>query len=257
MESSYNVIKGDYIDNSEDGFLVDTNVTAIMKEEKIKEELAQEDEMELDLSEADKIRLFDSIDEYKRKVNAQIESERKNILECARIDAEKEAMAVREKARNLGYSEGYSRAIEEAKAEAAKIKKDALDYLHQAKEYKNQYLRENENNIYRLAKTMAERIIDYVIDLDDENILGLINPILGDYIKEEEVVISADAKGKQLLEKYRGKLNEVCPNTKFIFLQDKSIEENGFIIENEDSIIDLQIRLQLENILEKISDLDE
>lgn len=254
MESSYKIIKSSHVDNCNNKFLIDTNTDSI-EEEKILD--IEEDQMELDLSEEDKLRLFDSIDEYKRKVNKQIESERKNILEAARIDAEKQAIKIREAAKNLGYSEGYSRAIEEAKREASKIKSDALDFIYQAKEFRDTYISEQEKNIYKLAKTMAENIIDYVVDIEDENILLLIRPILNEYIKEEEIIISANARGKQMLERYRDKLLTICPNTKFIFLQDKSIDKNGFIIENKESTIDLQIRLQLENMLKEISDEDE
>lgn len=254
MVSSYKIIKSNSIKSSEDGFVIDTNYEKL--EEQIEIELAQED-IEESLKDEDQLELLRTIDEYKDKVNAQIQADKKNIIETARIEAQQEAIKVKEAARKEGYTEGYNTAIHEAQQEAAVIKKNALDFLEKTKEYRDNYLIENERNIYDLAKVMSENIIHHLIDIEDENILHLIKPILLEYIKEEDIVITSNKDGKEKLEKHREKVEAICPKTRFIFLEDNSIEKNGFIIENKEQIADMQLSVQLENMLKEISDYHE
>ncbi|OLS03773.1 FliH/SctL family protein [Tissierella creatinophila] len=255
MESSYKIIKRNYISSSDDEFFIDTAFEEI-EEEKEDIDLYHE-YIEETIGDEEKLKLLNDIDQYKKRVISEIESERKNILEIARIQAQKQAIEIREAAKEQGYDEGYARAIEDAKEEASIIKEKALDLIRETKEYRDNYLRENEKNIYNLAKTMSENIIDHIIDIEDENILLLIRPVLVEYLKEEDIIITSDARGKALLQKNRSKMEELCPNTRFIFLEDKSIDKNGFVIESEEQIVDLQIKVQLQNMLKEISDSDE
>ena len=85
---------------------------------------------------------------------------------------------------------------------------------------------------------------------------SLIMPLLLEYLKEDYISISSNSEGKSLLEKYREKLKQLAPDTRFIFLEDRSIGKHGFIIENDEGIVDLQIKTQIENILKEISDMD-
>lgn len=254
MESSYRIIKGNYVENStDDKILIDTSIEDIVKAE---EKNIEEEILELNLASEEKLKMIEDLEDYKKRINRQIESERKNILEKSLIDAEKKAIIMREKAYEEGYNEGFSKAIEDAKEEAQEIKNKSLDLLKETKVYRDKYLKENERNIYELAKNMAENIIHYSIDVEDENIINLIRPLLEEYLKEEDITITTTKEGKRLLKKHKKSLENICPNTRFIFLVDKSIEENGFIIENKESIVDLSIRVQLENMVKAISDID-
>ncbi len=260
MESSYRIIKRNHIKSSSDQFVVDTNTENAANAINLFNENIEE-YIEEALKPKERLEILKNIEEYKKKVNFQIESERKNILEMARIDAEKAAIGIREAARQEGYTrgydEGYASALEEARDEAELIKEKSLDLLKEARKSSDIYLKENEENIYKLAKTMAENIIDYVIDIDDENILLILRPLLYEYLKEDDIIITSNKEGKHLLEKHRDKIEEICPNTRLVFLVDKSMEKNGFVIENKEGIVDLQIGLQLENMLKAISDMDE
>lgn len=256
MESSYRIIKGGYIKpDIDDKFVIDTELESMEDDEE--EIFSKEDVLELNIDNEEKDKIIEELKEYKKKMNMEIEFEKKNILEKALIDAEKEAIAIRETAYEEGYKEGYNKAIEDAKSEGQKIKEDALSILKEAKEYRDNYLKENEENIYILAKTMAENIIHHLIDEDDEKIIGLMRPVLEEYLKEEDITITTSKKGKEILQKHIDSLERLCPNTRFIFLVDKSIEKNGFIIENKESIVDLGIGVQLENMVKAISDIDE
>ena len=254
MVSSYKIIKSNSIKSSDDGFVIDTSYENVEVQASID---FDEEGVEEPVDNQKQLELRRDIDEYRNKVNAQIQADKKNILETARIEAQQETIAIKEVAYQEGYAQGYSRAINEAKKEAAVIKNSALDFLDKTKEYRDSYLRENKENIYNLAKNMSENIVNHLIDIEDENILNIIRPLLLEYIKEEDIVITSDGPGKEKLEKYRDKIEAICPTTRFIFLEDKSIEKNGFIIENKEQIADLQISVQLENMVKEISDSDE
>lgn len=261
MESSYRIIKNNSIASSGDRFIIDTDTDADYIKQMLEGyEDQPEEALEEEMTEEKKQEIVRSIDDYKKRVNREIEAERKNILESARIEVQQEAIEIRERARKEGYDKGYQtaydKAMEDVKEEAREIRGNALDILKEVKEYRDRYLRENEENIYHLAKTMAESIIDYLIDLDDENIILLIRPLLLEYLKEDYISISSNSEGKSLLEKHKEKLKKLAPDTRFIFLEDRSIGKHGFIIENDEGIVDLQIKTQIENILKEISDMD-
>lgn len=261
MESSYRIIKNNSIENSGDSFIIDTDTDTDYIKQMIESYESQEEEtLEEDMTDEKKLEILTSIDDYKKRVNKEIEAEKKNILEMSRIQAQQEAIEIRERARKEGYDKGYhtayDKAMEDIKKEAREIKGNALDILKEVKAYRDNYLKENEENIYILAKTMAENIIDYLIDLEDENIILLIEPLLLEYVKEEDIIISSNFEGKSLLEKHRDKLKQIVPDTRFIFLEDRSIEKNGFIIENDESIVDLQIKTQIKNMFKEISGMD-
>lgn len=265
MESSYRIIKNNSIESSDDSFIIDTDTDTDYINQMIESYENQEEKtLEEDITDEKKLEILTSIDDYKKKVNKEIEAEKKNILEMGRIQAQQDAIEIRERARKEGYDKGYNKgyntaydkAMEDVKKEAEDIKGNALDILKEVKEYRDNYLRENKENIYILAKTMVENIIDYLIDLEDENIILLIKPLLLEYIREEDIIISSNFEGKSLLEKHRDKLKKIAPDTRFIFLEDKAIDKNGFIIENDESIVDLQIKTQIENMFKEISDID-
>lgn len=252
MELSYKIIKNDYINSSKDKILIDTQVDKIERQNtNYNDSLSIEEKKE----EGQETSSF--IEEYKQRVNFEIEVEKKNILENARISAELDAMNIRKEAYNEGYSEGYNKAIREAREEAKSIKEDSLNLLADAKIYRDDYIRENEKNIYVLAKAMAENIIDYAVDIKEENILLLLKPLLSNYLKEENLIITSRKETKKVLEENLGALESICPNTRFVFLEDNFIEKNSFIIEDSNSIIDLDIKTQLANMLKEISDRNE
>ena len=52
-------------------------------------------------------------------------------------------------------------------------------------------------------------------------------------------------------------LKAVCPNGRFIILEDGNLEDKGCTIENESQIIDLQIRKQIDSIIRDLNALEE
>lgn len=193
-------------------------------------------------------------EELRRELLANIELE-------ARKKAEEEAAIAKQEAAEEGYKDGlkhgYQRGIQEAKGVCDEMKKTALDLIQQAKEEVEKYYSENKANIIRLAGDMAENIVNETIDLSSENILMLIKPIINLNERNELIVITCHPDKFEFLKKRKSELELAAPNARFVLLSDNNLEKNGCIIENENQIIDLQIRKQIESIVNDIRSMEE
>lgn len=246
MQSSYRIIKNYYVsDEIEELPIIDTEPVYEREEDSVPEDLP-----EIEPSEEQ------TIEEISKEFLVELEHERLCIIE----DANKEAEKIKHKAYQDGYEDGfksgYEQAINEAKEEAIEIKNNAMNLIKQANDYISEYISENKEKIIRLAADMAETITHFSIDTSQENILALVEPILQQYRKHENIIITCHPDNSTFIKNKLDKLKNSYPEANFIILKDNSLEKNGCIIENENQIIDLQIKKQINSILEYINNLE-
>nr|WP_306432277.1 FliH/SctL family protein [Wansuia hejianensis] len=190
----------------------------------------------------------------------EIQREKQKIL----TQAMEEANTIREQAQNLGYEagfkegteKGYEKAIRDAQEEAEEIKNKAKELIVQSEEYIEEYLEENRKNIIQLAATMAESIVHETIDTSSEKLLLLIKPILQQFNKGKNIIITCDPENEDYLKSRLEELKSINNDVNFVVLKDSSLEKNGCIIENEQQVLDLQISKQIHNILKDIKDME-
>lgn len=261
IQSSYRIIKREEIDYGEATSSVETQIDYLRdcfyNEELLEGEFHDELEEREDIEEID----IDKIKENIRKqLYKEIEYEKANILD----GASKEASQLKKESFEKGYKdgikkgflEGYEKGKEEAEKDCQEIKGNALDLFTQAEENVAQYFDENRTRIIGLAADMAESIIHKSIESSSENILMLIKPIVEEYRQRQQIIIAAHPNNYETLRDNLNQLTDTYEDTKFVILKDSSLEENGCTIENENQIIDLQIRKQLHIIIDKINDLE-
>lgn len=249
---SYRIIKNQNISSKEDISPIDT-----------KFELPPEEkpEIEEDISTVDLEKIRQEIkDEIWKSQIAEIQREKQKIL----TQAMEEANTIREQAQNLGYEagfkegteKGYEKAIRDAQEEAEEIKNKAKELIVQSEEYIEEYLEENRKNIIQLAATMAESIVHETIDTSSEKLLLLIKPILQQFNKGKNIIITCDPENEDYLKSRLEELKSINNDVNFVVLKDSSLEKNGCIIENEQQVLDLQISKQIHNILKDIKDME-
>ena len=261
IPSSYNkLIKNRYVlDNEEDKKVLDVDYKLIPKR---KESLSLESsKKDKDDESGDKVYNLEELkEEIEMKVVRDIEDERQRVL----LLAQDEAVEIKKKAQESGYEAGYSRALEEgyrdglekAEKEMKEAKENSLDLIVQAEGMVNDYVKENENRIIRLAADMAESIVGFSIENSSDGILNLVKPVVAEYSKKEKIIISCNPVRYDFLKSNLKELEEISPDTKFFVFKDENLGLNDCIVESEDQFIDLGIKGQLDSIINTIKHME-
>jgi len=200
------------------------------------------------------IKREDPMDVVKREIRKNLEEEieikKMAIVEKARQDLQKERERVLEEARNEGFQEGLRAGKEEAYGDAEAIRQDALLYLSEAEKAAKEYLIEQEEKIIRLSAKIAEKILEKVLKESEEDVMLLARPILQEYGKVENVIISCHPSKVEHFKGYVPEVEKTCPNAHILILPDKALGEMDIRVENENQITDLSIRKQLDRFIE-------
>lgn len=195
-------------------------------------------------------------EKIRRELLDEIERERELILQNAYEEAEKIKDVANQRGFDegygLGFNKGYEEGMEKAYGEGQAIKSSAISLLKQAEEEVKKYCHDNKKSIVALAADMAESIVHTTIDASSQNILLLIKPILESYSKKENIIVRCHPHNIDYIRMNLYQLENMCPNEKFIILEDFTIEKNGAIIEDEEQIVDVQIKTQIQSILHEI-----
>ncbi|MFZ7120931.1 MAG: FliH/SctL family protein [Eubacteriaceae bacterium] len=193
--------------------------------------------------------LLQEMEKEKQHIKKAIEEEGQKIKQLAKQEGYKIGF-------DDGYNKGYAQGLNDANIEAVKIKNQALKIVEQAYREVEEHYINNRKNIIHLAVEMAERITNTTINSSSENIMLLIKPLLQEYGNKENLIIRCHPNNSDFI---RGSINDIenlCPKANTIILEDKDLEINGCIVENEHQIVDLQIKKQLEQIKNELEKLE-
>jgi len=245
---SYKIIKNSSSTEDREKHLQTIDISAFIANEELTKELEGVEESDPRESLETKIR---------KEVMSETVSKRQAIIDNAILETEQ----IKENARiasasegyEQGYKEGFQFGHEEARKETGKQRANAIDMVEDANRKIKAYCEENEEKVLRLAIKIAEKIVHQTIDSHSENIMILARPILQEYGKTENIIISCHPDNVELVQSYIPEIEKLCPNAHLLILEDKSLEKNGLIIENENQITDLQIKKQLERFLELVT----
>lgn len=195
-------------------------------------------------------------EEIRRDLILKMEEKKMSILQAAKKQADIIIENAEKKGYEDGYKAGYEKALFEAKEEASGIKQKALNLFVEANKNVEEYYEQNKENILNLSARIAETIIKRKIDLSDKDILSFIGPVLEGNDIYGNVVISCHPEKAEQLKTKMGELQKISSNTKYTILSDENLEEYGCTIENQFQYIDLQIRKQIDAVLEEINNME-
>lgn len=264
MPSSNRVIKASHTSN-------ETNRATISTEYKSRQE-----------------EIFDGEEKEENKNNLQASNISKELLkeaeeekEALLLNAKKEIKAMKEekfeesqkegyqkgyeegleKGQEAGYQDAFDKGYQDAVAEVEielELKRDrAAKMLEEAHEKMLAYESERKDDFLKLATHMAEKIVNDYIDQSSEGLLAIAKTYFYQLDKEEEfVTITVHPDQRKALEENLDEIKSISPATRFMILGSPSIEENGMLIESSHSIIDLQIKKQLEQMLEEFQEME-
>ena len=263
MQLLYNVIKNGQIAYGQKGVVVaDIKIEDHIEDEKKIEEHTEETvKATEDSDNSTAIDIEKIYAEIKEQLYRENEKERKSLIEKTMAELKEEAEGIKKEAQKNGYRDGlqagYKKGMKECTTECDEMKKSAISLIQQAKEEVESYFNENKDKIIQLAADMAECIVHNNIDLSDENILLLIKPIIQLYEDNENIIITCASENKEFLRSRVSELATINRNTRFTILSDGNLKKNDCIIENENKIVDLQIRKQIDSIVDDIKNMED
>lgn len=236
---SYRIIKNSASVNQEEKLLQTVDAAAFMERRTVVEDSKEE---------TDPCILLE--DRIRKDLEEETEKARQDILARAHADMEVLREATRLESAEAGYREGFQKGYEEGQAETDEMRSSALERIASAEKAVKAYLEESEERILRLSVRIAEKIVHQTLNSHAEGVMLLARPILQEYGKTEKVILSCHPDQVDSVREHMGEIEKYCPNAHILILEDKSLEQNGLVIENEDQIADLQVKKQLERFLD-------
>lgn len=195
-------------------------------------------------------RFLKEAEEEKLAIVNVAKQEAADIRACAEEEGFKSGQ---EQGQEAGFQSGYQSGLEAAKIEAEQLKGAAHAMVAQAAAEVNTFYISKREEIISLAAEMAEKVIHEKLNTSDEQLLMLIEPILSRMEQESKfITLTVTPELVVFMKEKISALEQTFPLYRFAVLVDSSLEENGCIIENSHVIIDLQVKKQLDAMVEEL-----
>ena len=184
----------------------------------------------------------------------ELERERAVILEAARQEgeqvrrqllakAEEEAKALREQAREQGYREGLAR----GEAEAGRLREEAAHVLEKARAEHRSLLDGAEEQILRIALSVAEKLLHVQMELNEEVILALLARCLESHPAGQELLLRVNPAHEELcrrkLQDLQGYLRR---EASLQLVADAALPYGSCVVESEEAETAVLLQKELE-----------
>lgn len=189
-------------------------------------------------------------EEIRKNLLLEMENLQEAMLLKNRQEIEEERMKALEEAKKKGFEEGYMAGKEEGYEETVSFRNNAITMLEEAEAMARDYLEANEEKIIHLSTRIAEKIVQETVDTHEDSLMLLARPILQEYGKTENVIVTCHPGMVAFMKCQIPEIKTMCPNAHVLILQDKNLELNDIIIENENQITDLTIKKQIARFIE-------
>lgn len=154
-----------------------------------------------------------------------------------------------------GYKQGNEAGFNAGKQESDRLIQVAQQSLTEAQQDISQYIEEKKDSLLSLSVHMAEKIVHEQLDLLPNGILELVHPILHQLDRKEDYVsLTVHSSMRQTIREQIPALEKTYPGIRFIVLQDDNVEHYGCIIESAHKVVDVQVRKQLDALVEEMKE---
>lgn len=253
MPSSIKMIKASNVYGGNTTAKIDTQIEI---EEPLSEEMAEIDQASSEVKIAQK--KGQALLEQAKLEAQQLKESAQKEIEALRKAAQEEGFI---KGRESGYQEGLEQGLAEglqhAESQNEEMKASILLMIQEAQAGVKEYQEEKREELIQLASHMAEKIVHDHIDHTEEGVLLLAKPFLYQLEKDEEfVTITTHPEQRKIIEEHLHQVEAISPNTRFMVFSDPSLEEKGLVIESSKAVIDLQIKKQIEKMLQEFEEME-
>ncbi|GEK89357.1 flagellar assembly protein FliH [Alkalibacterium putridalgicola] len=154
-----------------------------------------------------------------------------------------------------GYKQGNEDGFTAGKQESERLIKVAQQSITEAQLDITKYIEEKKDSLLSLSVHMAEKILHEQLDLLPEGILELVHPILHQLDRKEDYVsLTVHSSMRQTFKNHIPALEKAYPGIRFIILQDDNVEQYGCVIESAHKVVDVQVRKQLDALIEEMKE---
>lgn len=193
----------------------------------------------------------------------EIEEERKAILEQARREgeehrrhilakAQEEAAKLEEKARQEGHSKGYL----EGRMAAEKIKTEAKELLKQAHQQREKILADAEPQILQIAVNLAEKLINYQLEVNENLIIGIVSRCLEALPGGREVIVRVNPRDEIVCREKSDMLRRILKKGAVLEIRgDAEVQRGCCRVDTEESEITFVLARELKILAEKLLEL--
>lgn len=239
MQSSYNIIKKDYINS---GTVYTIKPPLIPVEEVPEAEEAEKPGVSIE-----------DVKAYAEDILNDAKEKSKRIIESANQNADRIRKDAYEIAYKKGYAEGYKKGNEDGVSETDSIRQEARDVLAEAHRLSREYIKNQRGEIISLALHIADKIIGYQADINDSIVAKIVDDAIGAAVVKEQVIIRVNPMDYALVDCRRDDILENAGENIIVnIIRDNSIRRGGCRVETEASSVDATIDAQLEKIREAL-----
>ena len=196
---------------------------------------------------------------------AKIELEHKQKLAQMEKDslakAKKEAEVIQQKAQEQGYKagqhQGYQDGYQAGLNEAQKIIDQEQKNLNQTTADCQRLAQEKEAQMREFSIKMAEVLLKKQLELKPEMIVDVINPVLVEFEKPDEMlIIRANSRYHEPLSDRMEKMHQEIPNLRYSVLDDDALGLGEVKLESNESFVTVDIQKELELFLQSLDEKD-
>lgn len=176
-------------------------------------------------------------------------------------EAQEEAQQLKEKAEKKGFEEGmaqgyemgYAAGMKQAEEESQRLRETIHHMLDEAQEVVESYYQAKKIALIELAGHMAETIVHKSIDVSSDQVMDLIKPVLHRLKREDQfITLMVRPEQKELVKEKVKEFEKENQDIRFAVLSDNTLDKNGCIVENAHAIVDLQVRKQLDAMIDEM-----
>ena len=181
---------------------------------------------------------------------AQLES-----IETLKKQWEEEKLQLQQQAYEQAFSQGYEEGIQKASSSMADSLKKANETIELATVNAEKYIEDQEKVILDLAMKVAEKILGYEIESNNEAFISVIKRALKEVRELNSIKLYVSQDYYALLSKYRDELAEMFPpDIQFLIFVNEDIQSLESYIETNHGRVIVSIDEQLNELRLKLNE---
>ena len=184
--------------------------------------------------------------------------ERNDPISAARRQAElieAEAINAAAEIRKKAWDEGYAEACAAARTEHQSLLDEARNAIEQCEREEEEYWRDIEPELVRLAVEIAEKIIRNELSTKPEIVLDVARSSIRQVRQRESLRMRVNPADLEMAKTHRTELLETADGVRHLeVVDDRRVDRGGVVIESDDGVLDSRVKTQLSEVEKALSE---
>jgi len=186
----------------------------------------------------------------------QLHQQQLQMIEESKQQWEEEKLALQQQAYEEGFAQGYEEGVQKANADAQQMLNEANEIMVEAQANAEKYLASQESVILELGMTSAERIVNTVLEREDEAFVSIVKRALKEAREMKEIKIYVSPEYYGVVSKNRDELAEMFPpDVPFLIFVNEDLANAESYIETSHGRIVVSVDTQLNELRLKLREI--